>query len=95
MFSICTQCSPLVLQVFVTTKTTGSCFTNSHFSYLYIAKVEAGLPTIGPPPFEAEYNNHTANFWEMTSHLGSGIFVVPLIAIVGNMAIAKAFGKYY
>ncbi|GLV44590.1 Epidermal stripes and patches [Carabus blaptoides fortunei] len=54
-------------------------------------KVASGLPQISAPSFHVYYNNHTATFAEITSHLGSGIIVVPLVAIIGNVAIAKAF----
>jgi hypothetical protein len=30
----------------------------------------------------------------MVSHLGSGIAIVPIIAILGNVAIAKSFCKF-
>lgn len=29
----------------------------------------------------------------MTSHIGSGIIVLPLVSVLANVAIAKAFGK--
>lgn len=31
-------------------------------------------------------------FTEMVSHLGSGLIVVPLIALLENIAVCKAFG---
>jgi uncharacterized membrane protein len=31
----------------------------------------------------------------MCSELGLGIIVIPVVAILANVAIAKAFGKYW
>jgi solute carrier family 26 (sodium-independent sulfate anion transporter), member 11 len=49
------------------------------------------------PPFETSYegNNGTVvemGFLEMISELGSSIALVPIIAVLGNVAISKAFG---
>lgn len=76
---------------------TGECVNQSFYSeiklYFFLDKVEAGLPSISPPPFQTEFNNQTYTFPDMTLKLGSGILVVPLVAILGNIAIAKAFGE--
>lgn len=56
--------------------------------------VKAGLPPFHPPPFSAQVGNHTYTFLEMASNLGSATFVVPLLAILENIALAKVFGKY-
>lgn len=56
--------------------------------------VKPGLPAFKPPPFSATVNNHTYDFIEMTSNLSSGMFVVPLLSILENIALAKAFCKY-
>ncbi|GJQ72263.1 hypothetical protein Trydic_g3354 [Trypoxylus dichotomus] len=55
--------------------------------------VQRGLPDISLPPLEVTENNRTFTFLEMTRELGSGIFVVPFIAIVANVAIAKSFNQ--
>lgn len=57
-------------------------------------KVEPGMPQIGFPPFEIVHHNHTMSFGEICSELGSGIIVVPLVAVLANVAIAKAFSKF-
>ena len=54
----------------------------------------SGLRPFHPPPFAAQFGNHTYNFLEMASNLGSATFVVPLLAILENIALAKVFGKY-
>lgn len=66
-----------------------------------IGDIPSGLPTFGPPPFSIpEIRNETGHviqeyesFFDMISFLGSGIIVIPLIALLENMAICKAFGK--
>lgn len=52
------------------------------------------MPQIGFPPFEIVHHNHTMSFGEICSELGSGIIVVPLVAVLANVAIAKAFSKF-
>lgn len=56
-------------------------------------KVEAGVPKISLPPFQFQHNNETVTFITICSDLGSGIVVVPLVAVLANVAIAKAFCK--
>ncbi|EFN76472.1 Sodium-independent sulfate anion transporter [Harpegnathos saltator] len=56
-------------------------------------KIESGLPTISLPPFSAQVGNRTYTFLDMCSHYGSGIVILPLISVLANVAIAKAFAK--
>ncbi|XP_046733753.1 sodium-independent sulfate anion transporter-like isoform X1 [Diprion similis] len=53
--------------------------------------IRAGLPTVGPPQFSMVSGNHTVSFLEMCQTLRTGIIVVPLVSVIGNVAIAKAF----
>lgn len=62
--------------------------------FLLTGTVKGGMPEVKPPPFETVLNNQTQTFSEMASDLGSSIVLVPIIAVLGNVAIAKAFGKY-
>ncbi|XP_041978767.1 sodium-independent sulfate anion transporter-like [Aricia agestis] len=55
--------------------------------------ITPGLPTPRLPPFETTSVNGTVTAGEMLSHLGSGLLVVPLVGIISNVAIAKAFSK--
>lgn len=64
--------------------------------------VPKGLPEFRPPPFhmDAIVNETTGellqeaqSFWDMVSTLGSGLIVVPLIALLETMAVVQAFGK--
>ncbi|CAG4990763.1 unnamed protein product [Colias eurytheme] len=54
-------------------------------------RVEPGLPQVSLPPFSAVMNNQTLGFMEMIDHLGSGLIIVPVVMVLANIAIAKAF----
>ncbi|XP_075973645.1 sodium-independent sulfate anion transporter [Anticarsia gemmatalis] len=57
-------------------------------------EVKDGLPTFRVPPFSTELpDGRHVGFIEMCSDLGSSIFIVPVIAVLGNVAIAKAFAS--
>ncbi|XP_076248706.1 sodium-independent sulfate anion transporter [Calliopsis andreniformis] len=55
--------------------------------------ITEGLPYLSPPPFSIVSRNHTYDFMELISDLGSTTFSVPMIAILESIAIAKAFAK--
>ncbi|CAG9767312.1 unnamed protein product [Ceutorhynchus assimilis] len=55
--------------------------------------VKSGLPEFKVPPFTTMLNNSTKTFPDMLSDLGSSVFLVPIIAVLGNVAIAKAFAS--
>jgi len=64
--------------------------------------VPKGLPSFQPPPFHmdavinettGEVLQETQSFWDMVSALGSGLIVVPLIALLETMAVVQAFGE--
>ncbi|CAH0564609.1 unnamed protein product [Brassicogethes aeneus] len=58
-----------------------------------IGYVKPGLPTLQPPPFSTTVGNKTYSFTEMTTTLGGGIIVVPLLAILENISLAKVFSE--
>lgn len=63
---------------------------------LLSAQVPSGFPPIGPPPFSLTQNDSiTLNFLDLVKELGSGVFMVPFVSILGNVAIAKAFGNLF
>ncbi|KAJ0177503.1 hypothetical protein K1T71_007512 [Dendrolimus kikuchii] len=70
--------------------------TRQQAPFVLTGDVKPGLPQISAPPFSATVGNHTYTFVEMASTLGSAIFVVPLLSILENIALAKVFseGKY-
>ncbi|XP_050298002.1 sodium-independent sulfate anion transporter [Anthonomus grandis grandis] len=55
--------------------------------------VKSGLPEFKVPPFSTVLNNTTKTFPDMLADLGSSVFLVPVIAVLGNVAIAKAFAS--
>lgn len=61
--------------------------------FLLTGAVKAGVPELKLPPFETVVNNRTVGFSEMVGDLGSSVILVPVIAVLGNVAIAKAFGN--
>ncbi|XP_073945401.1 sodium-independent sulfate anion transporter-like [Choristoneura fumiferana] len=56
-------------------------------------KITPGLPMPQAPPFHATVGNETISTGGMLAHLGSGLLVVPLVGIISNVAIAKAFSN--
>lgn len=67
--------------------------TQNKQPFVLTGEVKAGLPEISLPPFSATVGNHTYTFTEMASTLGSAIFVVPLLSILENIALAKVFSE--
>lgn len=81
----------------------------NHCVFSLTGTIKAGLPAFQPPPFSVRVNvnNDTYNstgyfgvddhlitgFNEMVVTLGPAIIIIPLIAILESVAIAKAFGK--
>jgi sodium-independent sulfate anion transporter 11 len=62
---------------------------------LFTGNITQGLPEFQLPPFEFYDNtaNHTVTFTDMCSTLGTGLIIVPLVALLENIAICKAFCK--
>ncbi|OAD55739.1 Sodium-independent sulfate anion transporter [Eufriesea mexicana] len=61
--------------------------------FILTGHIDGGLPSVAPPPFSITAGNHTETFADMCKNLGTGIAIVPLISIIGNVAIAKAFSR--
>uniref|UniRef100_A0A336M1R8 CSON010405 protein n=1 Tax=Culicoides sonorensis TaxID=179676 RepID=A0A336M1R8_CULSO len=65
--------------------------------FILTGTVKSGIPDFQLPPFETTVVNGNGttidmNFTEMVSELGASIVLVPIIAVLGNVAISKAFG---
>ncbi|XP_046393546.1 sodium-independent sulfate anion transporter-like [Ischnura elegans] len=59
-----------------------------------IGYIPPGLPTFQPPPFSViKPDNTTAGFVEMVSTFGSGMLVLPLLSLLEDIAICKAFSS--
>lgn len=59
--------------------------------FVLTGRINAGLPNIEPPAFSRAFGNQTESFIDMTKNLKSGVLIIPLVSIIGNVAIAKAF----
>lgn len=68
-----------------------------------VGYVPSGMPEFKMPPFTMTTVLNTTtgetievheSFAQMVSSLGSGLIVVPLIALLENMAVVQAFGMY-
>ncbi|XP_068211653.1 sodium-independent sulfate anion transporter-like isoform X2 [Palaemon carinicauda] len=55
--------------------------------------VEPGVPPAALPPFTTEVNNQTMTFPDIMNDVGIGIFMIPFIAILDNIAVVSAFTK--
>ena len=66
-------------------------------TFILTGNIQTGIPSFQPPPFSVPVNasdpdsGHT-QFVGMVSELGSAIIIIPLLVILENVAIAKAFG---
>lgn len=67
-----------------------------------VGEIPAGMPTFQSPPFSIpEIRNETSgdliqkgsSFSEMVSEMGSSLIVIPLIALLENISVCKAFGE--
>ncbi|XP_015436479.1 PREDICTED: sodium-independent sulfate anion transporter-like [Dufourea novaeangliae] len=61
--------------------------------FILTGHIDSGLPSIEPPPYSRISGNQTETFMDICKNLGTGILIVPLISIIGNVAIAKAFSR--
>lgn len=69
-----------------------------------IGEIPPGLPDFQFPPFSIpEIRNETTNeiiqngesFSDMVTAMGSSLIVIPLIALLENISVCKAFGKIH
>lgn len=56
-------------------------------------EVPAGIPSFELPKFSATVGNETVEFKEIVQDIGSGLILLPLVSILANVAIAKAFSN--
>ncbi|XP_039488431.1 sodium-independent sulfate anion transporter isoform X2 [Drosophila santomea] len=65
--------------------------------FILTGKVKSGLPNVSLPKFETTILDRNGteirqNFEQMLSELGPSMLILPIIAVLGNVAISKAFG---
>ncbi|XP_025835892.1 sodium-independent sulfate anion transporter-like [Agrilus planipennis] len=58
-----------------------------------IGDIPSGLPEIKVPAFSMNSGNTTTSFLDMLATLGSGVILVPLLALLEDIAICKAFAN--
>lgn len=63
------------------------------FVYCSIDTVKPGLPSLQLPSFGYTSGNTTVTFSEMLYEIRSAIFIIPLVSVLANVSIAKAYGK--
>ena len=69
-------------------------------TFILTGNIQRGLPAFQSPPFSVNISTGNAThqtfemigFSDMVSELGSAIIILPLLVILENVAIAKAFG---
>lgn len=70
----------------------------SEIPFKVIGYIPAGLPNFELPKFSLTANEtdsgNDEGFFEIVSEMGSGLIVVPLISLMENIAICKAFGEF-
>jgi len=70
---------------------------NVETTFKLTGNITAGFPEVGLPSFSyVDESGHEVNFAEMLGKLNSALIIIPIIAILENVAIAKAFagGKH-
>jgi sodium-independent sulfate anion transporter 11 len=55
--------------------------------------VKGGIPSFKLPAFTAKSGNETIEFMEILGDLSTGLVFLPLVAVLANVAIAKAFSE--
>ena len=74
-------------------------------TFTLTSEIDSGLPAFQPPPFSVRVNmthsnsssssdTETHGLGEMLSNLGAAVIIIPMIAILESVAIAKAFGNF-
>lgn len=68
-------------------------YMDTEVPFAIVGDMVPGLPSLSLPPFHTEIGNRTFTYPEMVRELGAGILVVPLVGVLANVAIAKAFAS--
>lgn len=63
--------------------------TSGGAPFRLIGSIPSGMPDVRVPAFSSD----DESFWQLVSSMGSGLVVVPLIALMENIAICKAFAN--
>ncbi|KAL7636091.1 UNVERIFIED_CONTAM: hypothetical protein RMT77_013910 [Armadillidium vulgare] len=66
---------------------------NSNQPFTITGAIEPGLPDMRVPSFTITEGNTTKSFGELMAQAGGGVFILPLIAVLENIAIGSAFSQ--
>jgi len=71
-----------------------NCISNT-WTLLFTGPISPGLPEFKLPPFEFydSSKNETVTFSDASSELSTGYIILPLVAMLENIAVCKAFCK--
>lgn len=90
------------IMVVITGAIAAACYQYDKNYFKLIGDIPPGVPPFQSPPFSIpDVRNETTGeiitkgetFTEMVTHMGSGLIVIPLMALLENIAVCKAFGK--
>uniref|UniRef100_A0A1A9WSN2 SLC26A/SulP transporter domain-containing protein n=1 Tax=Glossina brevipalpis TaxID=37001 RepID=A0A1A9WSN2_9MUSC len=75
-----------------------SCKNSDSCPFILTGNVKSGLPSLHVPKFETNIINANGtvihqNYRDMMWELRSSMIILPIIAVLGNVAISKAFGS--
>ncbi|XP_070507122.1 sodium-independent sulfate anion transporter isoform X2 [Chironomus tepperi] len=87
-FSLCRNALIVLITGFIAYSLSAS---NIELPFRLSEEVPAGIPSFQLPAFSATVNNETVEFDEIAMDIGSGFILLPLVSILANVAIAKAF----
>lgn len=64
---------------------------DDHQPFIITGEVVPGLPAVRLPQFTAVVNGTTLSFGDILEDIGSGVAIIPILSILGTVAIANAF----
>ncbi|XP_022202049.2 sodium-independent sulfate anion transporter isoform X2 [Nilaparvata lugens] len=72
-----------------------ACFQKycTHIPFTLTGAVDSGISSFKIPNLNTTISNSTYTFTDMAMEIKTGIIIVPLIAVIENIAIGKAFSK--
>lgn len=67
--------------------------TKGYSPFILSGPVPSGLPKFALPSFSYNDGNSTHSFYEMVGTIGAGVFIIPICAVLTNIAIASSFAS--
>lgn len=88
--SIIVVCCTVASYIYIHSRAAGS---SEELPYKIIGEIRKGLPAFDPPPFSVQQGNTTVGFFEIVWTMKSHLIVLPLISLLENISICKAFAN--